>query len=154
MYSLYTLIKFIHIAAAIAWIGGAITFALLNANAVRNRDKDATLVLLRQGAFFGQRVMGPSAMTTLIAGIVMVLMSEFGFGELWITWGFVAIFGSIILGAVVMRRVQMEFAKQMNSKDLNDPQVRSLAARLSRLNAVAILLMLSAVWAMVFKPVI
>ncbi len=152
MFSTYLLFKFLHISAAIVWIGGAFTLSVINARLAREKDQAALEALSRQSSFFGSVVFGPAAAITLIAGIVMVAVSGFSFGTFWITWGFVGIFGSVLLGGVFTRRVGERLSKLASTAEAIDPRMARLQKRLSILNVIDLLVLLSVVWAMVFKP--
>src|SRR5262249_12890593 len=75
MFSAYLLVKFIHVAAAIVWVGGGLTMSLLNARLARVQDRQGTMVLDQQAEFFGKAVFGPSAIVTLLAGVGLVGLS-------------------------------------------------------------------------------
>jgi uncharacterized membrane protein len=152
MLSLYLLFKFVHVAAAIVWNGGGFTLGLINVRVARTQDRAALTLLSRQGAFFGKAVLGPAALVTLLAGIAMVISSGLSFGTFWITWGFVGIFGSFILGGVVSGRAGEKLTELVSTVDAGDPRIAALQKRLALLHAVNLLLLFSVVWAMVFKP--
>ncbi|MGH2542598.1 MAG: DUF2269 family protein [Ardenticatenaceae bacterium] len=152
MFTIYSLFKFLHVAAVIVWVGGVFTLVVLNARLAREQNRSAQMALSEQSEFFGSRVIGPAAITTLLAGIIMVLNAGFGFSTLWITWGFVGVFGSIILGAIFIRRATEELRQVAASPTPDAPRIQALQRRLINLNALNLLLLLSTVGAMVFKP--
>ena len=152
MYTLYNLFKFLHVAVVIVWIGGIVTVGVINARVTREHDTAALSSLSRQSAFFCRAIIGPAAVTALIAGIVMVVDGDLGFSTLWIAWGMIALFASIILGATLIRRAGEELSELTSSANPDGPRVAALQQRLRTLNMFNLLLLFSAVWAMVFKP--
>lgn len=152
MFSMYALLKFIHVTAAIIWVGGAIAITVLNARLAREQDQGALVALARQAGFYGQAVLGPAAITTLVAGIATALTVGFPFESLWITWGFAGVFGSILLGSTFIRRTYGEMAQLIASSGPDTMRLGALQSRLWFLNLANLLLLLSTVWAMVFKP--
>jgi hypothetical protein len=56
------------------------------------------------------------------------------------------------LGATLIRRSGEELSQVAATASSGDPQVLTLQQRLTTLNIVNVLVLLSAVWAMVFKP--
>ena len=151
MTTLYTLFKFLHIVGAIVWIGGVITAAIINALVARAEDRTALAVLARQSRFHGAAVLGPAAGVTLIAGIVMIAISGLGV-PLWVIWGFGALIVSTALGATLIRRAGEELSELAARAEPGDARLRGLQQRLLTLNIINVLLLLSAVWVMVFKP--
>ncbi|HEX6983195.1 MAG TPA: DUF2269 family protein [Balneolaceae bacterium] len=149
----YFLFKFIHIAAAIIWIGSVFTLGMLNIALARKRDRPGLAAIARQSEFFGRAVIGPSAITTLIAGIV--LSAFFGFGApFWIIWGLAVILITGYLGSNVTQKVGIKLAEVAASDDADDSKLQVLQRRLTILTSINLLLLFSAVWVMVFKPVL
>jgi uncharacterized membrane protein len=147
----YDLFKFLHIIAAIVWIGGVITAGIINALVAREKDRNVLAALARQSRLHGMVVLGPAAGLTLIAGIVMIAVSGLGV-PLWIIWGFGAIILSVALGATLIRRAGEEISEMAARAEPGDPRLLALQRRLVTLNIINVLLLVSAVWAMVFKP--
>ncbi|HZA39878.1 MAG TPA: DUF2269 family protein [Actinomycetota bacterium] len=152
MYTLYNLFKFVHVAAVIVWIGGMVTLGVINVRVTREGDRAALSSLSRQSAFFGSAIIAPAAVTTLIAGIVMVVDGDLGFDTLWIVWGLIVVVASILTGATLIRRAGEELSELTSSVNPDGTRVAALQSRLRTLNMFNLLLLFSAVWAMVFKP--
>jgi uncharacterized membrane protein len=152
MFTIYTLFKFLHVASVIIWIGGVCTLTILNMRLTREQDRSVLSALLQQSNFYGKAIIGPAAALTLIAGIVTAVNVGYKFSSLWITWGFVAIFASLILGATLIRSVNGKLGELAPVATPGEPRLRALQQRLATLNIINLLLLLSAVGAMVFKP--
>src|SRR5262245_29916143 len=147
----YNLFKFLHIIGAIVWIGGVITAGILSALVAREKDRTVLAALARQNRFHGQVVLGPAAGLTLLAGIVMIAVSGLGV-PFWVIWGFAAIILSVALGATLIRRAGEELSEMVAKAESGDARVTALKQRLVTLNVINVLVLLSAVWVMVFKP--
>jgi uncharacterized membrane protein len=152
MLTLFSMLKFVHIVAAIIWVGGVITLAILNARLASTRNGAAMAALSSVGGFIGQRVFGPAAGLTLLAGIATALNAGFAMNSVWIIWGFLVIVLSIGLNAAVIRPTAQQVGALAAAPDRNGAQIGALQRRLWMLTALNILLLLSAVWAMVAKP--
>jgi hypothetical protein len=92
----YEFLVFLHVAAAIVWIGAATTMDLLFFRAERMRDP---LEMKRTGdlqEWLVPRVFIPAAFSTVLLGIVTAWDGPWSFGDLWL-WlglaGFVVAFG-------------------------------------------------------------
>lgn len=142
---MYELFKFIHVASVIVWVGGVVTIGILNARLARAGAPHVQAALAVQSRVFGQRVMGPAAILTLVAGIVTMFAGEISLAAPWILWGLFSVAASLLLGATVIRRTTERIAAGPG-----DP--RPLQARLGRLNVLNLVILFSAVAAMVFKP--
>jgi uncharacterized membrane protein len=151
MNTVYTLFKFLHIVGAIVWIGGVIAVNIISVRIAREKEGAALAALSRQSRFYGVAVIGPAAGLTLLAGIVMIAVSGLG-APLWVIWGFAAILVSMGLGATLIRRLGEELSQVAATAKPDDPRLLALQQRLSTINIINVLVLLSAVAAMVFKP--
>ena len=152
MFTAFALFKFLHVASVIIWLGGVCTLTVLNLRLTREQDSNVLLALLRQSNFYGKAIIGPASVLTLITGIATAANAGFPFNSLWITWGFVAIFASLILGVTMMRSVNGKLLALAPTAKPGESRLRSLQGQLGTLNVINFLLLLSAVGAMVFKP--
>lgn len=150
MFTWYNVFKFVHVLAATVWVGGVMTLAVLNARLAREKDDAALRLLAGHGGFVGRAVMGPAAGLTLITGLALAGLMGWGF-PLWFGWGLAGVFGSVLLGASVMRRGAGEL-QRLATAGPDHPRVAALRRRLALAGALNLLLLLSTVWAMVFKP--
>ena len=151
MFTVYNLFKFLHIVAVILWIGGVVTVGILNACIARTGERSAMAALGQQSAVFGRTLMGPAAGTALVAGIVMIVDGGIEFTTLWVLWGLIAIVLSMFLGSGPIRRAGEELAHRASNPESNGAGVAALRNRLRSLNVVNLVILFSAVWAMVFK---
>ncbi len=151
MDTVYNLFKFLHIVGAIGWIGGVVTFSILSARVAREKDQAVLEAMTGLMRFNGMVVIGPASGLTLIAGIVMIAVSGLGV-PLWVIWGFAAIIVSVALGATLIRRANEEVREMAARAEPGEQRLSGLQQRLLTLNIINVLLLLSAVWAMVFKP--
>jgi uncharacterized membrane protein len=152
MLTLFSTLKFLHIVAAIIWVGGVITLTLLNARLASTRNGAAMAALASVGGFFGQKVFGPAAGVTFLAGLATALNAGFPMRSVWIIWGFLVILLSIALNAALIRPTAQRIGALAATPDGDGGQVAALQRRLWMLTALNIVLLLSAVWAMIAKP--
>ena len=147
----YTLFKFLHIVGAVGWVGGIAGFTLLNARLASEKNPAVLAELMRLTRLNGAAIIGPSSGLALIAGIVMVAVSGMG-APLWVIWGFVVIVLSVLLGATLIRRTAAEVHRLGTATHRDESHLATLQRRLTTLNLINLLLLLSAVWVMVVKP--
>lgn len=154
MDTLYLLLKFVHIVSAIVWIGGLVALVTLNARMARAGNGMMLSALGQQSEFFGRSILGPAIGLTLLAGAATAGVVGFPFTSAWIVWGIVGFVLSIAIGVVAVGRAASGLADLAQRVALGDPRVAAARRRLIALNVANILLLLSIVWAMVFKPVV
>jgi uncharacterized membrane protein len=152
MFSLYLSLKFLHVASVVFWIGA---IASLNFMAFRfSRAPDAGTLGRLQDLFdyFGRRVIGPASGIALLAGIGMVISSRMSFMTPWILWGILGFLFHFIVGATVLRKNALEFARVAGAATPDQSALEKVRARQKTIATVYLLVMLSVIWAMVVKP--
>jgi uncharacterized membrane protein len=98
----YSLIKFLHVAFVVTWIGGGVGLLLLGARANRANDTADFGNILQQVAYMAGHVFVPSALLAFLCGLIMAWIGGF-FGDLWVLiglFGFAATFG---IGLAVLK---------------------------------------------------
>jgi uncharacterized membrane protein len=147
----YNLFEFLHIAAAMVWLGGLVTMTILNARLGSGADSAALTAITNYSRFFSTRVVGPAAGVTLLAGIILIFIGGVGL-PLWVIWGLAMMGASMALGGTLFRRAGEELSERVRTAEQGDSRVIELRRHLRNLNIINLLLLFSAVWAMVFKP--
>lgn len=150
--SLYEVLKFVHVMAAIVWIGGA-AFHIFASTRLAGAPGPVALHWAEVGEASGQRFYMPASVVTLVAGVGMVLVADtIGFGEPWILVGFGGIVSSIVLGAVFVERATREMAVELRSDTPDQGTLAALAGRIRTLSALDVAVLTVVVWAMVSRP--
>lgn len=151
MDSTYLLFKFLHVATASVWIGAVVTVTVLNARLASESDLRMIGAIAQHSQRLGKLLIGPFAGLTLITGGVTMAVSGIGFAG-WIIWGITAMVLSGALGGTVARRSVEALIARVATAEHVDASIAAQQRRLAVAEAIMILLLLSAVWAMVFKP--
>ena len=152
MDSLYLWLKFVHVVAAVVSVGGFLALTVLNARIARAGEPAAAAALGQQSEVFGRTVLGPAMGILLIAGVWMAGQFGIPFTDLWIVWGLVGFVAFILLGVVALGRTGAELGALARTAGPSDPRVAALRQRIAVLGWLSLLVLLSVIWAMVFKP--
>jgi uncharacterized membrane protein len=146
------LFKFLHVLAVIVWVGSVLTVNVLQVLTGRGGDRAAQGSLLRLSDLYGRAVIAPAAALTLLTGLVRVEQIDVGYGTFWVVWGIVAVAGSLALGATMIRATNAALRALAAEAGPDNPRWVALQRRATTLFGVNLLLLVSAVWAMEFKP--
>ncbi|MCV0403640.1 MAG: DUF2269 domain-containing protein [Chloroflexi bacterium] len=148
---MYQLLLFVHIVAAVVWVGGALYAQLLALRAVRDRDPSVLPRLARDVEFIGSRVFMPSALLLFAAGAVMTVQA-WSFGQFWIAASIALWILSALAGAVYLAPRARRVAALFDAEGPSSPAGRALLGRMflvSRLELVSFAVIIAL---MVFKP--
>ena len=148
------LLAFIHIVAAITWVGGSIMLQIFGIKAAISKDAEESKHFVGQAMFLGNRVFMPAALVVLGVGIWMVIrIDRFDFDQFWISFGFTMVIVSALLGMLFYnRQVRKIDALVAEGKTPRDPAYSSVLMRIGQVSMVETLALIAVVWAMVVKP--
>jgi len=96
---------FLHVLAAMIWLGGLVTLGALATQVLRGGEPDAIARLVRSLRVVGPLVLAPAMVAVLGFGIWLVLDSDaWDFGQTWI-WLALALFAAaFLIGAIFQSR--------------------------------------------------
>ncbi|SRR6266498_2803857 len=146
-------IHFIHVLGAIIWVGGGVMLSLVGARARKSEDPRMIGEFARTLSYVGLRVLTPAVVAVLLSGIWLVLTgSEWNFKQLWVLSGLGAFIVAFLIGAVYMSRIGIQLERVANSTDVDPQTARDLLGRWIVGYQIILVILLFAVWDMVFKP--
>jgi uncharacterized membrane protein len=149
--NLYKAIVFVHVFAAIVWVGGAFFFQVKIAQFKRANDNAGFLHLGKDAEHIGQRLFMPASIVVLASGIAMVWYGPFAF-ELWITLALIGIVATALTGSLYLGPTGGKIARRAEEKGLDDPGVTAMRDRLVTVSRVDYAVLVLVVLDMVFKP--
>jgi uncharacterized membrane protein len=144
-------LHFAHVAGAILWVGGGATLSVVGARARQSGNLAVIGEFARMLSYIGLRVFTPAVVVVLVSGVWLVLGSEWNFTQPWVLLALGAFVLAFLIGAVYLSRsaIQLERAAIQNA-DL-------LAARQGLRRwlvgyGVVLIILVFALWDMIFKP--
>ena len=149
----YNILQFLHVAAAVVWVGSGFGLTVLLMVIGRASDYDTLAGATRHMEVLGSRLFGPAAGLTLLFGIVAVLLSDgrVGFTEPWIVIGFAGFAASALI-TVFANPIRARMAKAAAEHGPQHPDVSAGMARTRILNTLDLLVLFIVIGAMVIKP--
>lgn len=148
---LYDWLLFGHIVAATCWVGGGVLLGVVVGGVVRRRDPDTVARVVTGLAWVGPRVLAPATVAVLGLGVWMVLDSSgWGFGQFWVQLALGLFAAAALIGAAHQSRAAISAERAVAAGD-PDEALRQLTRWWWGYRAI-VLLLLVAMWDMVFKP--
>jgi uncharacterized membrane protein len=151
--SLHTWLLFLHILGSMVWIGGGATLSLIGLRARRSSDRGVLADFAGTLRHLGLRAFTPALFVVLATGLVLALDgSRWRISEPWILIGIGLFLIAFLVGAVYLSRVSIALERMVRE---SGSDVRALANLIGQWVAgygVILLVLIVAVWDMVFKP--
>ena len=150
--NLLTWLKFGHILGAMIWIGGGVMLSLIGIRTRQSEDPHHIREFSRTLSYVGLRVLMPAVIAVLVFGVWMVLaFSAWQFTQLWILLALAAFALAFVIGAVYLSRIALALDK-ITATDFDLKVARDLLRRWIVGYQIVLLILVFAVWDMVFKP--
>jgi uncharacterized membrane protein len=156
----FEVVKFLHVTAVVSAFGVIFAYPVLQ-RAAERRDPRALPYFWRTVTRVGMAIIAPGAFLILATGIVMVLDSDaFGFADLFVTVGMVAIIVLIAFGPLfftpaerkLVEAAERDIAAAGTGEVRLSEGYRAAARRYALVGNVNLLIVVVAIFFMVVKP--
>ncbi len=142
-----------HILLAVVWVGSntAIQIFVIRAKLA---GADRLAHFAGEIAWYGTRVLIPSALTLLILGFILLNESSgaYDLGQGWVTFGFVVWLLSFIAGAGYLGPESGRLSKMVEERGPEDAEYQRRLARIFVVSRIELLLLILVVLDMTVKP--
>ena len=146
----YSTVKFLHVTAAIIWLGGGFMMIVLSTRTERSGDSQAMLMNLGNMAALGNLLFMPASIATLASGLVMAGLWT-GFSDLWIIVGLAGAASTFVTGALFLKPAGDRIAA-MAARDGATAAVLAEGGKILRIGKFDYTVMLVVIADMVMKP--
>jgi uncharacterized membrane protein len=145
----YNAVKFLHIAAAVCWVGGGVVLMYLGVLGSRAADEEAQLVVVRQTNLLATTWFIPASLSTVIFGIVAATLAGV-WSHGWVVLGLVGFAATFATGNFVIKPTGERIARHESAgrRDLALAEGRKLTT-VARFDYV---MLFTVIFDMVFKP--
>jgi len=148
----YNTLKFLHVLAAITWVGGTIYAQALATKVMREGDAAHLATTARDLGDLGKRVNLPASVSVLVIGIWLVAVSAWNFTDTWILLGLSGIAITIVTGAFFLGPEAERLGKDAAVRDPADPEIQRRIRRIFAISRIDLVVLVLVVADMVFKP--
>ena len=143
----------IHVLGAIIWVGGGVMLSLIGARARKSADARLIGEFAKTLSYVGLRVLTPAVVAVLLTGLWLVLTgSEWNFTQSWVRLGLSAFIIVFLIGALYLSRIAIQLDRLTAGTDLRLQEARALLGRWIVGYQIILVILIFAVWDMVYKP--
>jgi uncharacterized membrane protein len=150
--SRYELLVFLHVAAAIVWLGGALVLQYFAFRAERADDPLEMHRVSSDAEWLAMRLFVPASLAVLVFGILLVLDGPWGFDQLWIVLGLLGYAFSFFLGILFLSPESGRIARLIEQHGPAHEAVTSRIGRILALSRFELGILFAVVLDMAVKP--
>jgi uncharacterized membrane protein len=148
----YNGLKFIHVVAAVSWVGSGLFVQYRGSRLRRTGTPEQTANLARDVAESTPWFVGTSLLV-LVAGVSLVLYAPgLDFTDTWILLGLLGYAATFVTGMFFIRPTAEKLAAAAVSEGPTSPTTQALIARIFAISRVDQVVLLLVILDMVFKP--
>jgi uncharacterized membrane protein len=149
---MYELWLAIHILCAVIWVGGGVSVHLLGRWTVKRGDPEQIVAFNRDAVKLGIVFYAPLSIVLIIAGVLLVEEVGYGYGDLWITLGFLGWLFSLALGVGFYPRQARKVEAAVTAGGQAAPEAHATIGRILLVNSIEITVLLLVIVDMAVKP--
>lgn len=149
---IYHTLVFIHVLAAVAWVGGAILLQVMGYRIQRANDPERLSQFGRDVEFLGLRFIMPCSIALILAAIALIWYGPYGLSVTWVKLAIVGYVITLVTGAAFLGPTSGKIGRLLQTKTADDPEVAPLLSRLLLVSRLDVGVLVLLVADMVFKP--
>ena len=149
--ALYDWLKFLHVLAAMLWLGGTAALSILATQLARHGERNVIERFVRSLGVVGPIVLAPATLSVVGFGVWLVLDSDaWSFGQTWVWLALVLFAAAFVVGAGFQSRAAIGARRAAEAGD--DAEAVRQLVRWAWGSRLIIVILVAAAWDMVFKP--
>jgi len=148
----YNTLKFLHVLAAITWVGGTIYVQALATMVKTEGDPTRLAATAKDIGDLGKRLLLPASLAVLVFGVWLVAVTAWNFTDTWVLLGLSGIVITSVTGAGFLGPESERLAKLGGERDPADPEIQRRIKRIFAISRIDLVVLILVVADMVFKP--
>ena len=148
----YEVLLFLHILAAIVWIGAAIALQFLSFRAEQTHNGPFMQALGASSEWLATRLFIPSSLSVLVLGILLTIEGPWTFDMLWIDLGLAGFAMSFLTGILFLKPEGERIGRAIAAEGPGSSEARLRIRRIKVIERVELVILVLVVAAMSIKP--
>ena len=148
----YDLLKFVHVGAAVVWVGGGAMIQFFALRALGRKDPLGMVQFTRDVEWIGNHVLLPSALVVVVFGFLLVWDGPWELSTTWIWLSLVIYAISFVVGLFVLTPQAKKIGDLIEAEGPESGAVQSQIGRILQISRVDLVLLFAIVFLMVTKP--
>lgn len=142
----------VHVAGAVAWVGGGTMSTLTHSSVLKSGDEAAIRGYAKVMSRLSPRFFMPASIITLLSGILAVTSQDIGFGEPFVIGGFVLFGVSMAIGMAILGPRSAQLAEQYEQGGFGGDAAVANEKLMALASRIDLVVLWAAVLLMVIRP--
>jgi uncharacterized membrane protein len=152
VFDAYTILKFVHVLAAVVWVGGGVAANIQGTRIRHSGDGPRLAGFARDTEWLGTHVYLPASITVLVFGVLTALRGHYSFTSTWLVIGIVGIVATSLTGSLYFGPTLKQISALTEQRGVDDAEVKEPLSRLVTVARVDLAVLVVVIADMVFKP--
>jgi uncharacterized membrane protein len=148
--SYYEVLLFLHIAAAVVWLGAGFFLQMLIVRAEGSGDDGLKQGIASNSGWMAQRIFIPASLVVLVVGILLTIEGPWSFGDLWVVLGLAGYALSFLIGILFLEPQGKRIHAAMVAAE--HERAAFLIRRINAVSRIELTVLYLVVAAMALKP--
>lgn len=148
----YEFVLYLHIATAIIWLGAGFLTIVAQERAYRSGDTAQILRGFHDEGWLAPRLFIPAALSTLILGILLVILGDWGFTTPWILVGLGGFATTFLTGIAFLKPARQRIAEALGRDGTMVPAVDVQLKKRLLVGRIDMAVLFTVVFDMAVKP--
>ena len=148
----YELLLFVHVLAAVIWVGGAVMIQLMALRVLRADDPLRVTSFAADVEWIGNRLLVPASVILILAAVGLMLEGDLAWRALWVSLSLVAYIVSFVAGAAFFGPESGRISKLVAAQGPDSGEAVGRIQRLLIASRIELVVLLAVVYLMTVKP--
>jgi hypothetical protein len=150
--SYYEVLLFLHVTAAIVWLGAGVALQLIGYRAEQTRNGPFMQGLGDSSDWLATRLFIPSSLSVLVLGILLTIEGPWSFDTLWVDLGLAGFAVSFLVGILFLKPEGERIGEAIGAHGPGSAQARFHIRRINVVQRVELVILFLVVASMTIKP--
>jgi uncharacterized membrane protein len=150
--STYELFLFVHVMAAIIWVGGDVMNQVMAVRVLRSSDPRRLATFAADIEWVGNRLLLPASLTLIVAAVVLMIDGDIAWDALWVSLSLAAYIASFVAGAAFFGPESGRIGKLVAEQGPESPEAADRIRRILVGTRIQLVVLLAVVYLMTVKP--
>lgn len=148
----YELFLFVHVLAAVVWVGGGVMIQTLAVRVLRTSDPRRITSFAADVEWVANRIFIPASLVLIVAAVALMIDGDYAWSALWVSLSLAAYIASAVTGAAFLGPESGRISKIVAAEGPESPEAVARIKRILVGSRIELIVLIAVVYLMTVKP--